>query len=311
MRKLILKNWQSPGDTVMLTAAVRDLHQNYPGRFLTDVRTPSPGIWLHNPYITPIADDDPEAELIECHYPLIHQSNQLPNHFVVAFSEYLGDQLGLRIKSTGFKGDIHFSPEELAEMEAMEAHDPSRRPLWLVTAGGKNDYTIKWWSNERYQQVVEHFQGRIDFVQVGEAHHHHPPLRGAIDLRGQTDIRQLIRLMYQADGALSSISLLMHLSAAVPTKPGRRKNRACVVVAGGREPVQWAAYPHHQFIHTLGALACCDNGGCWKSRTVPLGDGDEKDNPDQLCCQVVENLPKCMHMITADEVIRRIEWYYA
>ncbi|MFT5466117.1 MAG: ADP-heptose:LPS heptosyltransferase [Verrucomicrobiales bacterium] len=61
-KKLILRNHQSPGDIVMLTAAVRDLHAHYPGQFLTDVRTPCPALWEHNPYLTPIADDDPEAE---------------------------------------------------------------------------------------------------------------------------------------------------------------------------------------------------------------------------------------------------------
>src|ERR1700736_1540911 len=40
MRRLILRNSLSPGDIVMLTAAVRDLHLSYPGQFLTDTRTP-------------------------------------------------------------------------------------------------------------------------------------------------------------------------------------------------------------------------------------------------------------------------------
>ena len=83
-----------------------------------------------------------------------------------------------------------------------------------------------------------------------------------------------------------------------------------MVVAGGREPPHWTAYPHHQFIHTVGALACCDDGGCWKSRTLPLGDGDEKDRPGELCVDVVGNLPRCMDMISAEEVCRRIEMYY-
>ena len=45
------------------------------------------------------------------------------------------------------------------------------------------------------------------------------------------------------------------------------------MVAGGREPPHFTAYPHHQYIHTVGALRCCDDGGCWKSRTRALGDG--------------------------------------
>jgi hypothetical protein len=44
MRKLILRNFQSPGDILMLTAAVRDLHRAHPGEFLTDVRTSCPGL---------------------------------------------------------------------------------------------------------------------------------------------------------------------------------------------------------------------------------------------------------------------------
>ena len=122
---------------------------------------------------------------------------------------------------------------------------------------------------------------------MGEAGHHHPPLRNVLDLRGQTDLRQLVRLVYHAQGVLCPVTLLMHLAAAVETPPGMPKNRPCVVIAGGREPAQWEAYPHHQYIHTNGALMCCDHGGCWKSRVVPLGDGDEKDEPRNLCVNVV------------------------
>jgi ADP-heptose:LPS heptosyltransferase len=135
-------------------------------------------------------------------------------------------------------------------------------------------------------------------------------VRGVVDLRGRTSLRQLVRLMYHAQGAISAVSLLMHLAAAVEVKPGMPRNRPCVVVAGGREPPHFTAYPHHQFIHTVGALRCCDDGGCWKSRTLPLGDGDAKDAPGELCVDVVGRLPRCMDMIGADEVIRRVETYF-
>jgi ADP-heptose:LPS heptosyltransferase len=310
MRKLILRNFQSPGDLLMLSAAVRDLHVCYPGLFLTDVRTPCPAIWEHNPHLTLLDESDPEVEVIDCHYPLIHRSNSEPVHFLSGFVEHLNERLGLSIRVTQFKGDIHISPEEQAwfsRVHEIRGHDT---PFWVFASGGKFDYTIKWWDPERYQQVVDHFRGRLDFVLVGEPHHNHPPLDGVIDLRGQTDLRQLIRLVYHADGVLSAVSLLMHLAAAVDVKAGMPKNRPCVVVAGGREPPHWTAYPHHQFIHTVGALRCCDNGGCWKSRTLPLGDGDDKDRPEELCVDVVGQLPRCMDMISAQDVIQRIELYY-
>ena len=311
MRRLILRNFQSPGDIVMLTAAVRDLHRAHPGEYVTDVRTSAPALWLHNPLVTPLDEADPSVEVVDCHYPLIHQSNSTPAHFLHAFPAYLNEVLGTRIRVTDFKGDVHLSGQERSWAANVIATSPDAVPYWLLVSGGKFDYTIKWWDHGRYQQVVDHFRGRIQFVQVGEESHHHPPLDGVVDLRGETDLRQLILLVHRAQGVLSPISLLMHLAAAVETPAGAPKNRPCVVVAGGREPPHFTAYPHHQFIHTVGALKCCDNGGCWKSRTLPLGDGDEKDNPDQLCVDVVGRLPRCMDMITAAEVIRRIELYFA
>jgi len=88
------------------------------------------------------------------------------------------------------------------------------------------------------------------------------------------------------------------------------RRRPCVVVAGGRQPAHWAAYAHHQFLHTHGALPCCGKGGCWRARTLPLGDGTELDRPSQLCLDVAGDLPRCMDLITSEEVIRRIDYYF-
>jgi len=295
----------------MLTAAVRDLHRCHPGEFITDVRTSCPDLWLFNPHLTPLDEHDPDVTVLDCHYPLIHRSNQEPRHFLDGFVEYLNEQLGLHIRVTDFRGDLHISQAEKDWFVEVESQAGQAQPFWLFASGGKFDYTAKWWDPARYQQVVDHFQGRIQFVQVGEDHHHHPAIDGVVDLRGQTTLRELVRLMYHAQGAVSGVSLLMHLASAVEVKPGMPLNRPCVVVAGGREPPHFTAYPHHQFIHTVGALRCCDNGGCWKSRAVPLGDGDVNDRPDALCVDVVGTLPRCMDMISADDVIRRIEYYFA
>lgn len=308
-RKLILRNFQSPGDLVMLTAAVRDLHKCCPGQFLTDVRTPCPALWENNPNVTPLDDQDPEVQIIDCEYPLIHRSNDAPVHFIHGFVEFLNRRLGLACAATLFKGDIHISDLEKSWFSRIYEIVGTDVPFWLVVSGGKHDFTAKWWDPRRTQQVVDAFRGRILFVHVGEDSHHHPPLSGVIDLRGKTNLRELVRLMYHAQGALTVVNLLMHLAAAVEVKGGRPRNRPCVVVAGGREPSQWEAYPHHQYIHTNGALACCDNGGCWKSRVRPLGDGAEADRPENMCVDVVGDLPRCLDMITAADVIRRIELY--
>ena len=309
IEKLLLKCNLSPGDIVMLTAAVRDLHRCYPGRFLTDVRTACPDIWENNPYLSVIKESDPEARVLECTYPLINYSNTRPYHCLNGFIAFLNERLGLQITPTAFKGDIHLSAQEKAWFSQVHELTGEDTPFWLVSAGGKYDLTIKWWETERYQQVVDHFRGRIQFVQIGKAGHHHNRLESVLDLRGQTTLRELIRLVYHSQGALCPVTGLMHLCAAV--EPKRQLGaRPCVVVAGGREPAHWEAYPGHQFIHTLGALDCCSSGGCWRDRTAPLGDGDPRDRRGNRCVDVVGNLPKCMDLIAPEEVIRRIESYF-
>jgi ADP-heptose:LPS heptosyltransferase len=309
-RKLLLKNFLSPGDIVLLTAAVRDFHLNYPGRFVTDVRTSCPELWEHNPYLTPLREGDPDVEAIHCHYPLINRCNEAPYHCLHGFIDFLNQQLHLSIKPTVFRGDIHLSEQEKLWYSQVRERTGEETPFWIVVAGGKFDVTIKWWDIRRFQEVVDHFRRKIQFVQVGEDQDYHPPLNGVIDLRGQTDLRQLVRLVHHAQGVLCPVTCLMHLAAAVPTRAGQPSSRPCVVVAGGREPVHWEAYPTHQFIHTMGALPCCETGGCWKCRTVPLGDGNERDAPGALCVNVVGDLPRCMDMIISGEVIRRIETYF-
>jgi hypothetical protein len=263
-RKIVLKNRQSPGDIVILTGAVRDLHRFAGAGLSIDVRTPCPSLWEYNPYLTPLAD----GECLDCHYPLIQRSNYQPWHFIHGFHQYLSEQLGVRVEPGEFKGDIHLSEQESRSPSPLIKRAGMSLPFWLIVAGGKYDFTAKSWDPASFQAVVDELRGKVLFVQVGEAGYHHPPLNGVIDLRGKTSLRELILLAYHAEGVICPVTLAMHLAAAVPRRHGMPANRPCVVIAGGREPMQWEAYAHHQYIHTNGALACCEQGGCWKSRVV-------------------------------------------
>lgn len=319
MKRILLKSFLSPGDIVVMTAMVRDLQTAHPGKFEVFVSTTCEELWENNPFATVYKPKQgkkkPPAfdQIIECHYPLINQSNQGPWHFIHGYRMDLEEKLGVKIPATLFKGDIHISEQERSWISQVEEVTGDPKPFWIVVSGGKTDYTIKWWSHKRFQEIVSHFRGRIRFVQVGSGNDKHPPLDGAIDLRGKTSLRQLVRLVYHAQGVLCPVTSLMHLAAAVPSKEGDAHIRPCVVVAGGREPVQWEAYPGHQFLHTIGALPCCISGGCWKARTVKIHDGDEKDN--SLCLNAVSSysdfvLPKCMDLISTKKVIEAIQLYF-
>jgi ADP-heptose:LPS heptosyltransferase len=309
--KLLLRSHLSPGDIVAMTSAVRDLHLAHPGKYQTDVDTSAIDLWEHNPHITPLKRDEPGIRLVQMEYPLIQQSNQRPVHFLEGYTEFLAKELNISIPTSAFKGDIHLSEEEKGWMNQVNETFGYKGRFWILIAGGKYDFTAKWWLPSFYQELVDHFQGRIQFVQCGEQDHWHQPLTGTFNLLGKTTIRQFLRLMYHAEGVVCPVTFAMHLAAAVPTKSSRL--RPCVVIAGGREPPHWEAYPGHQFLHTIGSLPCCAVGGCWRSRCQLVEDGDLKDR-ENLCEAPVQatpdlRIPRCMMMIKPTIVIEAIERY--
>lgn len=304
-QKLILMTQLCPGDLLALSVAIFSLHETYPGEYLTDVRTICPDIWQHNPHITSIDDLDPESRLIEMHYPQIQRSNQTPINFISCYTEYLGEQLQKPLYARTNRPKLYLTDEEKAWSDMLQDHWTNGRKVkfGVMMAGSKCDYTIKQWPVEYYQEVINKTLGLIQWVQVGsiEPNHNHIRLENCISLLGQTDHRQLHRLVYNSSIGLGPVTYLMHLCAAF--------DKPYVYIAGGREPVTWVNYPKMHTLHTIGALPCCRDNACWKSRVVPIGDGNEKDY--QLCENPVigPRIPvaKCMAMISVDEVVRVIQ----
>ena len=304
----------------MLTAAVRDLHRAHPGKYLTNFKGSCKEIWNHNPHITYFKEEDADI-VLDCKYSeLIGHSNQWAYHFIHGFHFFLEKELGIRIPCTDFKADIHLSNDEKRWVNQV-SESGEKRKFWIINAGGKFDFTSKFWKSEYYQEVVDHFKDRILFVQVGKKDHFHPKLKGAIDLIGKTTLRQYIRLFYHSIGVLCPITCAMHLAQAVPSKHNL-KNRPCVVVATGMEPPHWEKYPTHKYITRAGTMSCCSNGGCWKKYcAIPY---DKEIDEKKVCVNRIKAeipegqeekiremfYPKCMVDIKPKEIIEAIEEYY-
>lgn len=298
-RKLILRTPLPPGDVCTLTAAVESLHRTYPGEYITDVRTHHAAIWEHNPHVTPIDDDDPEVVSIDMHYPAINTSNQQPVTFVRAYTDYLAEQIGRPLQPVN-RPAIYVSDEERTWLNQVAETFGHHGPFWIVSAGTKSDYTLKQWPVEYWHELVRLTRDRILWVQVGAEADRHPRIEGTLDLRGRTDLRQLIRLVYHCRGGVGPVTLLQHLCAAF--------GRPYVCLVGGREPAQWVQYPQQITLHTVGTLPCCRDGACWKSRPVPAGDGSDKDR--SLCerprVDFVRPVGECMARITPELVARHV-----
>lgn len=264
-RKLLLKTSQSPGDAVCMTAAIYSLHKAFPRQYITNVESPYPE------FFAPGKGGDE----LQMNYPAIHDCNTRGIHFMQGWCEFLSLVLDINIP-----------------LLTNRPHLPgiiTSGDYWVICSGGKTDFTNKIWPY--YQQVVD--ASNIKFIQVGLDQ---KPLKGCISLIGQTTLQQLMDIVAGAKGVLCGISLLMHLAAAY--------EKPAIVIAGGREPVQWNAYPKQHYIHTIGQLDCCESGGCWKSRVVPLGDNAFLDS--SLCKYPIDNIPKCMTLISSSRIIELV-----
>ncbi len=323
MRKILLFNPLSPGDVVVSTVLARDIHRCMPGRFQLGYSGVTPEVYANNPYIVPMSEDDPEVFKYKTNYSLVHKSNQNRYHFMYGYIHDFNKQLAEwdipeRVKLTEFRPDLHFTVKELREPSITGKY-------WLINAGGKYDFTAKWFDPHKWQRVVDILKDEVQFVQVGGGSHFQPRLSNVIDLVGKTSFRELMCLTLHAEGVTCVVTCLMHLAAAV--------NTPCVVVAGGREPWWWEAYTRanrdanmklihgeswrppehdvmteHVFLHTIGHpdLDCCRTGGCWKSKAVePRGRSVCK----YPCKGPSIPQPKCLMYIEPEMVADAIRLY--
>lgn len=207
--------------------------------------------------------------------------------------------------------DIYMTEDEMSHDIVRESFGDCK--YWVIAPGGKSDCTCKVWDWRRFQDVIEHFDGMLKFVVIGRSDHIVEKLDNVIDLTDKfnKDIRGLFSLLYNAEGCVSGVTFLMHLAAGMPPKI-KRERKPCVAIYGGREPTSFTAYCNHQILHTNGVFTCCDNGGCWQSRIIPLP--KKKDGNKRLCHKVIKDdgrsTQECMNSITAQDVIRAIDKYY-
>lgn len=264
---LLLKNHQSIGDILMLTACIRDLKKWYP-EFNVRASTSCDVLFENNPYI---CDSFPVGEPvidIDMEYPLIHKLHERDVHFLHGFIDYINEKLSLRVKLTEFKADIHLTEKE-------KLYCPVEKPYWIMVAGGKGDFTAKHWWPEAWQKVVD--KSKVKFVTIGGKEHeqYHCKLKNVTDFNGKTTIREAISLIYNCDGVVSPVTFAMHTAAVFDKK--------CVVIAGGREHWYWEKYPNHQFLHTIGSLDCCKEAGCWKNECE-----NKNDKGHQKCLEMIK-----------------------
>lgn len=310
---IVLRNFQGAGDQVLLTGTLRDLHAAYPDRFRIGVECWGKELFWHHPHLTPREQLAPNARVVIVE-SMAAADDEL--HLTRHFNRMLSEAIGLHIPTRKLGGDIH-----LSYAEKQQPHPFDEEPYWMLWAGGHWGFTTKLWNPLHHQAVVDHFRGKLRFVQAGAKDHFHPRIDGARDLVGQTSMREMVMLMYHAEGGVGPISFGMHLAAGVPVKLGAPLRRPYVVVAGGREGPAIFQYPNHHVLQTVGKYRCCLGGACWKNHCDPkLGKGVTCEQPVPVEFYITDQeqgrrrlqLARCMtEGVTPAMVIEAIEGYRA
>jgi ADP-heptose:LPS heptosyltransferase len=299
MRRIRITHHLSPGDTLALTAAVNCLARQFPDDFEIAVSTTAQDIWQGNPHVKNLKPE--ECEIVKADYNTIHHWPQLPTHFIEAFVHDLAFKLDIELHCDVNRPFLYLSDAEKIRPKTFAGYDLAK-PFALVNAGVKNDYTAKGAGSQIYQEIVDHFADRFDFIQIGMTGHQHKPLDNVKNLIDKTSNRELIRLAQHSAFGVGPVSFLHHIYAAL------QKPYVCYL--GGREPLGWVQYPTAVCLNMLGCLPCCSDRACWRSRVTPLADNSHLNN--SLCELPVlqsngELVPMCMALLGSEPAIKAIE----
>lgn len=324
--QLVIKHKWALGDTVLLTALVRDIQLAYPNQYQIVVNTNWSNVWWNNPHVVRAdAAASSKAKHVEVSWGDAIRWNSYAKYddrremkHILAWYHYdFERKTGIHVPVTQPRPDLHMSAQELnSRIEGR---------YWVILSGGKLDLTAKHWHAHRAQEVVDKLLAKgIHCIQAGATHtnHIHPPLQNTTNMLGKTEnVRDLWNIIRYADGVICGVTGAMHIAAAF--------ERPCVVYAGGREDPWFEAYVNafqafgptaepvkveHKFLHTIGLLECCATQGCWKNRTVALDPADLTRKAHTLCRQPLRTaphpVPKCQDLISSDHVVEAVMDYY-
>lgn len=320
MRHLVVTHGLAPGDITVLTGLVRDIQVSHPGLFRIDVNTTCEELWDNNPHITRFRQSPPkDTEYYRACYGMgLTLTEYETIHFMAYFHRDFKDKLKISVPVTKPYPDLHLSQDE-------RNSSPVDGRYWLCFPGGKTDFTAKLWSTSQWVELIARLSAAgFACVQAGHKNnrgpvqHINPTIPGmAINLVGKTSVRDLLRLIYHADGVICGVTFAMHAAAAL--------QKPCVVLGGGRECWWWEAYVKenrglaapevlsqlrvpHRFLHTTGHLDCCQHHGCGKSHTLP------QEAKGGCCSNPIvtpgDATPLCMQLITPELVELAVYSYY-
>jgi len=221
---VIFKQWQAPGDLMMLTCAIRDLHKMYPDKFNTDVLCCYPEVFFNNPYITYLPKDG-SVPIVDLKYDKTRDLlAPIGYHFSSVFHYMFNEMYDLKLMKTSMRPDIYLTPDEKSEiiLDKLEVE----KPYWLINTGVKQDIPVKGYPPYKWEKAIDIMVDEgIRLYQVGSKNDIHPTHNRIKSLIGKTEnLREYFSLVYHSSGCINHVTMQMHLAATF--------HKPCVVIAG-------------------------------------------------------------------------------
>ena len=236
------------GDALMCTPTMRALKQANPGcriHFYTDYPDLVRGLWYVDE-ISP-ADKRPRRSM------WMGYQDELPPHGHLA--AIMGKRIGVHVRDV--RPDCYID-ETLSEQFRITWRDLPR-PHVLVQRHTSSFTPNKNWPDTSWNALIGIVLKTATVIEIGEKSEgqHHFTFPNYIDLRGKTDVRELVASIAAADIIVAPVSGPVHIAAAVRTP--------AVVILGGYELPENTAYPGNRILYT--PMECSP---CWLRTPCPI-----------------------------------------
>jgi hypothetical protein len=262
------------GDDLLCTAVARELKKRGAGRIVMFSRHPS--LFTFNPDIHAVYGYGygTAGRRRYARYSTIIP--QFSNYDQYSDKDVFRDEhvITTMCRIAGITGGIKLRPYLNLSAEEMQRGRICERQVVIQSAGlasGPGVMKNKEWYPERFQQVVDQLRGELSFVQLGNEQD--PPLRGVIDLRGKTSLRESAAILSRSQVFIGQVGFQMHLARAVDCRG--------VIVFGGRENPAVSGYECNENI--VKKTLCSP---CWQRNRCDY---------DRKCMRMIE--PE--HVVTA------------
>lgn len=228
------------GDEIMCTVVAHELRKRKVGKIWHLTRFPE--LFDGNPDLTAIPQDFRLRRLCEVFgvpFLDLDYPHPPPMHLIATMC-----------RTAGIRGEVELTPRIfLTDAEKQRGSIAARAQIAIQTSNVAARYPMrnKQWPVERFQAVAEDLGRDFDLVQLGLIAD--PVLRGSLDFRGRTNVREAAAILSNSRVFIGLEGGLMHLARAVGCRSA--------IIYGGRVHPNQTGYSANENLNWSGACAPC------------------------------------------------------